>query len=116
MSSCCPRLLEIELLIFSLCSLLKGGTLKDYQLRGVKWLLTLYQHGVNGILADEMGLGGSNSEPTRSHFIDYFLFRLGKTLQTIAFVASLRENQVPGPILIVCPLSVLDTWKAEIER
>jgi len=31
--------------------------LRDYQLKGVKWLISCYQNGVNGILADEMGLG-----------------------------------------------------------
>ena len=33
------------------------GQLRDYQLKGVMWLISLYQNGVNGILADEMGLG-----------------------------------------------------------
>lgn len=31
--------------------------LRDYQLKGVKWLISLYQNGINGILADQMGLG-----------------------------------------------------------
>ena len=31
--------------------------LKDYQLEGVRWLVSLYENGVSGILADEMGLG-----------------------------------------------------------
>jgi ATP-dependent DNA helicase len=31
--------------------------LREYQLKGVKWLISLYQNGVNGILADQMGLG-----------------------------------------------------------
>ena len=31
--------------------------LRDYQLKGVAWLISLYKNGVNGILADEMGLG-----------------------------------------------------------
>ena len=31
--------------------------LKEYQLRGLNWLATLYEQGINGILADEMGLG-----------------------------------------------------------
>lgn len=31
--------------------------LKDYQLKGLNWLATLYEQGINGILADEMGLG-----------------------------------------------------------
>lgn len=29
-------------------------TLKDYQLKGLKWLANLYEQGINGILADEM--------------------------------------------------------------
>jgi ATP-dependent DNA helicase len=38
-------------------SLVTGGVLKDYQLAGVEWLISLYENGLNGILADEMGLG-----------------------------------------------------------
>ena len=34
--------------------------LKDYQLKGLNWLATLYEQGINGILADEMGLGKVN--------------------------------------------------------
>ena len=30
--------------------------LKEYQLKGLNWLATLYEQGINGILADEMGL------------------------------------------------------------
>jgi hypothetical protein len=33
------------------------GDLKQYQLRGLRWLVSLYDQGINGILADEMGLG-----------------------------------------------------------
>lgn len=33
------------------------GELRPYQLRGVKWLISMYQNGLNGILADQMGLG-----------------------------------------------------------
>jgi hypothetical protein len=29
--------------------------LKEYQLKGLNWLATLYEQGINGILADEMG-------------------------------------------------------------
>ncbi len=39
-------------------SLLRPSTLlRDYQLGGVQWLLSLHGSGLNGILADEMGLG-----------------------------------------------------------
>jgi SNF2 family DNA or RNA helicase len=31
--------------------------LRDYQVRGVEWLYSLYKEKSNGILADEMGLG-----------------------------------------------------------
>lgn len=31
-----------------------NATLKDYQLKGLNWLATLYEQGINGILADEM--------------------------------------------------------------
>lgn len=31
--------------------------MRDYQLRGLNWLISLYENGINGILADEMGLG-----------------------------------------------------------
>lgn len=34
--------------------------LKEYQLKGLNWLATLYEQGINGILADEMGLGKVN--------------------------------------------------------
>lgn len=33
------------------------ATLREYQLQGVQWMISLYENGLNGILADEMGLG-----------------------------------------------------------
>jgi len=35
-------------------SLLTGGTLKEYQLKGLQWMVSLYNNRLNGILADEM--------------------------------------------------------------
>lgn len=35
-------------------SILTGGTLREYQLQGLNWLIHLYDNGINGILADEM--------------------------------------------------------------
>lgn len=32
----------------------KWGKLRDYQVRGLNWLISLYENGINGILADEM--------------------------------------------------------------
>lgn len=34
-----------------------SGDMRTYQLKGVKWLMSLHQNGLNGILADQMGLG-----------------------------------------------------------
>ncbi|KAK6455737.1 SNF2 family N-terminal domain-containing protein [Scheffersomyces xylosifermentans] len=76
--------------------LVTGGVLKDYQLDGLQWLVTLYENGLNGILADEMGLG--------------------KTLQCISFLSFLIENGISGPFLIVVPLSTLSNWYNEIQR
>jgi ATP-dependent helicase STH1/SNF2 len=35
-------------------SMLTGGTLKDYQVKGLQWMISLYNNRLNGILADEM--------------------------------------------------------------
>ena len=34
--------------------LLIGGTLKEYQIKGLEWLVSLNNNNLNGILADEM--------------------------------------------------------------
>ncbi|GMG05950.1 unnamed protein product [Aspergillus oryzae var. brunneus] len=73
--------------------------LKPYQLRGLSFLLYLRDNGIGGILADEMGLG--------------------KTIQTLALFQHIKkhDNTVrvdePGPFLIVCPFSVMETWLSE---
>ena len=36
-------------------SYIKSGKMRDYQIRGLNWMITLYENGINGILADEMG-------------------------------------------------------------
>ncbi|KAM6545251.1 hypothetical protein CsatB_025987 [Cannabis sativa] len=38
-------------------SMLHGGKLREYQMNGLRWLVSLYNNHLNGILADEMGLG-----------------------------------------------------------
>jgi SWI/SNF-related matrix-associated actin-dependent regulator of chromatin subfamily A member 5 len=52
-----------------------------------------------------------------SDFLYCFHFSLGKTLQTILFLAWLREHRdIQGPHLVVVPLNVLDTWVSEVQR
>jgi E1A-binding protein p400 len=36
---------------------LLNGSLREYQIIGLDWLVTLHNKKLNGILADEMGLG-----------------------------------------------------------
>ena len=77
--------------------MLQGGTLKEYQLKGIQWMLSLYNNHLNGILADEMGLG--------------------KTIQTIGLLAYLMEKKHDnGPFLIVVPLSTMTNWVLEWAR
>lgn len=74
-----------------------NGTMRDYQVAGLNWLISLHENGISGILADEMGLG--------------------KTLQTIAFLGYLRHIMgTTGPHLIMVPKSTLDNWKREFAK
>ncbi|KAI0516660.1 hypothetical protein KFK09_009337 [Dendrobium nobile] len=79
-----------------LVPLMTGGKLKIYQVKGVKWLISLWQNGLNGILADQMGLG--------------------KTIQTIGFLAHLKGNGLDGPYMVIAPLSTLSNWVNEVSR
>ena len=40
----------------------------------------------------------------------------GKTIQSISLVAHLKEQGYTGPTLVICPLSVLYSWCAEIKK
>jgi len=83
---------------FSTVSQPKGldGELKGYQVKGLQWLVNIYDQGLNGILADEMGLG--------------------KTIQAISFLAHLAEEKnIWGPFLVVAPGSTLHNWDREIQ-
>jgi len=78
-------------------SILVGGTLKEYQLKGLQWMISLYNNNLNGILADEMGLG--------------------KTIQTISLITYLIETKKQnGPFLVIVPLSTLTNWTLEFEK
>ncbi|MED6119742.1 hypothetical protein PIB30_014606 [Stylosanthes scabra] len=87
-------------------SCLQGGKLREYvkflpfycmqyQMNGLRWLVSLYNNHLNGILADEMGLG--------------------KTVQVISLLCYLMETKNDrGPFLVVVPSSVLPGWDSEI--
>ena len=67
------------------------ATLRPYQRRGLGWLQFLHRLGLGGCLADDMGLG--------------------KTPTTLAHISAL-----PGPHLVICPLSVVRNWESEAAR
>ncbi|XP_077491525.1 DNA excision repair protein ERCC-6-like isoform X2 [Amblyomma americanum] len=76
-----------------------------YQQTGVRWLWELHRLNCGGIVGDEMGLG--------------------KTVQTIAFLAGLRHSRLHspgdsftglGPVLLVCPATVMHQWVREFHR
>jgi ATP-dependent DNA helicase len=43
--------------------------MRDYQIRGLNWMISLYENGINGILADEMGLGKTLRKNFNCHFL-----------------------------------------------
>jgi SNF2 family DNA or RNA helicase len=73
------------------------GHLRPYQVTGISWMAFLRQFGLGACLADDMGLG--------------------KTIEFISLLLYLQEkNQLEGPSLLVCPMSVVNNWKREAER
>ncbi|MDC1294991.1 SNF2-related protein [Myxococcota bacterium] len=82
--------------------------LKPHQEHGVQWLAQNVRDGKRGaLLADDMGLG--------------------KTLQALTFAAWLIEQDSLAtglhadrgpwdPILVVCPVILLDVWREELEK
>lgn len=89
--------------------------LKEYQLKGLNWLATLYEQGINGILADEMGLGKVRT--LHLMYLGLILISPSQTVQSISLLAYLAEtHDIWGPFLVVAPASTLHNWQQEITR
>ena len=75
-----------------------AGTLRPYQMDGVRFLLGVTEAGFGACLADDMGLG--------------------KTLQVIAWLAHLHATGVleERAALIVAPASLLTNWQDELRK
>ncbi|MFE1251780.1 DEAD/DEAH box helicase [Streptomyces sp. NPDC058735] len=74
-----------------------AATLRDYQLRGLRWLDRMTSLGLGGCLADDMGLG--------------------KTVQLIALHLLRQDHEdTRGPTLVVCPASLMGNWQREVGR
>ncbi|SMF91049.1 Superfamily II DNA or RNA helicase, SNF2 family [Paenibacillus uliginis N3/975] len=72
------------------------GQLRPYQERGYQWLSVMRDLGFGVCLADDMGLG--------------------KTIQVITCLLDQRREAHSGPVLIVCPTSLLGNWQRELQR
>ncbi|MGW5615132.1 DEAD/DEAH box helicase [Streptomyces sp. NPDC003877] len=74
-----------------------AATLRDYQRRGLNWLVGMTSLGLGCCLADDMGLG--------------------KTVTLIALhLHRQTDARSAGPTLVVCPTSLMGNWQREIER
>ena len=74
-----------------------AGVLRPYQKAGYDWLHFLHEYEFGGCLADDMGTG--------------------KTIQTLAFLQSLRTGgHATASSLIVLPRSLIFNWQREIAR
>jgi len=71
-----------------------SAKLKQYQMTGLSWMNRRLSKGCGLILADEMGLG--------------------KTVQALAVICS--AQWLKGPVLIICPTSLIDNWNREIKK
>lgn len=73
------------------------AVLRPYQRDGLDFLAFVTGLGMGAVLADDMGLG--------------------KTVQALAWIEWLRERDPDGgPVLVVCPASVVHNWQRESER
>ncbi len=74
-----------------------NATLRDYQHTGFGWMGFLAEQGLGGVLADDMGLG--------------------KTVQTLAHILAEKQGgRMAAPFLVVCPTSLVATWRNEAAR
>jgi SNF2 family DNA or RNA helicase len=73
------------------------GELRPYQRRGLSWMKFLIDRGLSPCLADDMGLG--------------------KTVELISMLLSMQADKtLNGPVLLVCPMSVVGNWEHELRR
>ena len=96
-------------------NILVGGTLKEYQVKGLQWMISLYNNNLNGILADEMGLGKTivraQAPPTPYHHSLTGLLANDKSHHL-----SYREEAAEWAILSHCPSKYPDQLESRVRK
>ncbi|TDZ15825.1 Switch 2 [Colletotrichum orbiculare MAFF 240422] len=88
--------------------------LRDYQIIGVKFLHRLFVYQRGGILGDDMGLGKT------VQVVTFLTAAFGKTADERDNKRMRKMRTYSGRwyprILIICPGSIIENWKAELDR
>ncbi|ONK74906.1 uncharacterized protein A4U43_C03F11330 [Asparagus officinalis] len=81
--------------------------LLEHQRDGVKFLYRLYKNNHGGVLGDDMGLGKTIQT------IAFLAAVMGKDSESEEFCGDKDHAMKKGPILIICPTSVISNWENE---
>ncbi|CAE6463520.1 unnamed protein product [Rhizoctonia solani] len=96
-------------------SILVGRKLKEYQLKGLQWMVSLYNNRLNGILKGLQWMVSLYNNRLNGILADEM--GLGKTIQTISLISFLIERKkLHGPYLVIVPLSTLTNWTLEFAK
>ncbi|KAK3730906.1 hypothetical protein QZH41_012611 [Actinostola sp. cb2023] len=110
---------------------IKNGEMRDYQIRGLNWLISLYENGINGILADEMfaNIGMLTVLSSEAHGICWSQFMWQVQNSHLLRLRSWKNSPDYLPVRIHetfqectwttchhCTKSTLANWMTECER
>lgn len=98
--------------------------MRDYQVRGLNWMISLYENGINGILADEMGLGKTLQTISLLGYMKNFKYVLCLLLLILWWKLYVKQcimcyvfyRNVPGPHIVIVPKSTLTNWMNEFKK
>jgi ATP-dependent helicase STH1/SNF2 len=94
-------------------NILVSGQLKDYQLQGLHWMVSLYNNKLNGILADEMVSNAIQVLYIISHSSTGFRENNPK-VSLVTFLIEVKKQC--RPYLVIVPLSTITNWSGRFEK